>query len=170
MHQWKANAFIFPKMDPYDWCCRVCCVCRVHQGYEPEIFMVFNINTFMYDYRKYNVNSFIAHSVVLQYVTDLKWPNNLDAMMSLICKLTRDVTCRHKSLKIPWETLNYDFIYHTVKMIWSVSHSNLCCSISLKIYILTNFIFLKSYNIQLDFFFINLIYIFLSYVSDWSQF
>ncbi len=31
--------------------------------------VVFTIYTFMYDYRKYNVNSFIGHSVVLQYVT-----------------------------------------------------------------------------------------------------
>ncbi len=57
---------------------------------------------FMYDNRKYvNVNSFIGHSVVLQYVTvhrveHLTCQNlserKLDAMTSYICKLICDVT------------------------------------------------------------------------------
>ncbi len=104
----ESYAFIFPKIDPFVFVESI----KVIATAVAEILICY-YNTFMYDYRKYNVNSFIAHSVVLQYVTDLKWPNNLDPMTSLICKLIRDVTCRHKSLKIPWETLNYD-LYTTL--------------------------------------------------------
>ncbi len=70
---------------------------------------------FVYGNRKYNVNSFIGQSVVLDYVTvhrvEQIWiaknssESKLDAMTSWICKLICAVTCRHKSYKVLWETL-----------------------------------------------------------------
>ncbi len=72
----------------------------------------------MYDNRKYNVYSFIGHSVVLQYVTFHRVEQIWNAKTCLNANLMQwhheyandcDITYRHKSRKILWETLAYKY-------------------------------------------------------------
>ncbi len=62
----------------------------------------------MYGYRKYNANSFIGHSVILQYVTIHRVEQIWSAKTRLYANLRNDIInmkmnmWRHKSHKILW--------------------------------------------------------------------